>query len=310
MSNEQTFFSGQPGTTGREPFEDSTATGPGDQFVQGGNQHHGHHHHHHHHQEGAIGGGLGAAGTTGFEGGQRGQDQYGAVGAGQTGFENRQTGQDQFGTPQGNYAGGQGNQDAFDTGRTGATQAGVPGAGIGGYGPAKTGGEHADRVGNLNQGAALSDRTTNQGPQTTGAAGTDRFDSDKVWGAGAAGEERGAGWEGGESKAQLKSGGLQGVFATSDKDFVNRERLGEGAYHDDNARFKGNLDGPHGHSALTGREGTYERNPVAQAKSRSGEAVHPNDPNFGSGERAGEQGVEEGEVQNKSIFQKVKDAII
>ena len=31
----QTFFSGGPGTTGREPFEDSTATGPGQAYIAG-----------------------------------------------------------------------------------------------------------------------------------------------------------------------------------------------------------------------------------------------------------------------------------
>lgn len=40
-------------------------------------------------------------------------------------------------------------------------------------------GNHTDRVGNRNENAHLYERTGADGPATTGAAGTDRFDTDK-----------------------------------------------------------------------------------------------------------------------------------
>ncbi len=45
--------------------------------------------------------------------------------------------------------------------------------------PGGAGGGVTDRVGSLNQGGAMYERTTDQGPITGGAAGTDRFDTDK-----------------------------------------------------------------------------------------------------------------------------------
>jgi len=56
-------------------------------------------------------------------------------------------------------------------------------------------------------------------------------------------------------------------LGTKDSEFTaNPSRTGKGAYTDDDARYKTNTDGPSGHSALTGREGTTEHNPVAQTK--------------------------------------------
>ena len=56
-------------------------------------------------------------------------------------------------------------------------------------------------------------------------------------------------------------------LTTKDNEFTaNPSRTGKGAYTDDDAHYKTNTDGPSGHSALTGREGTTEHNPVAQAK--------------------------------------------
>ena len=68
-------------------------------------------------------------------------------------------------------------------------------------------------------------------------------------------------------------------LGTSDKDFTaNPDRRGKGAYHDSDGLFKTNTDGPSGHSALTGREGDLEKNPVAQVKSRQeGQHAHAHD---------------------------------
>lgn len=65
-------------------------------------------------------------------------------------------------------------------------------------------------------------------------------------------------------------------LGTSDKDFTsNPDRRGKGAYHDSDGLFKTNTDGPSGHTALTGREGDLEKNPVAQSQSRQeGQGQH------------------------------------
>jgi hypothetical protein len=59
-------------------------------------------------------------------------------------------------------------------------------------------------------------------------------------------------------------------LGTSDKDFTGRERQGGtmGAYADSHGTMEGNTSGPKGNTALTGREGNLDENPVAQAKSR------------------------------------------
>lgn len=92
----------------------------------------------------------------------------------------------------------------------------------------------------------------------------------------------------------------QGQLATSDHDFTeNRSRVGgaSGAYADSHGHFKGNTSGPNGHTALTGREGTVEKNPVASAKSReTGEPL--------AAEKSAEHGHEK-----KGLMDKVKDAL-
>ena len=99
-------------------------------------------------------------------------------------------------------------------------------------------------------------------------------------------------------------------LGTSDKDFTsNTSRLGgtSGAYADTHGRFQGNKSGPGGNTALTGREGTFENNPVAQAKSAAGEDVGTTTSGTGTGAGAA-QNAEGGE--QKSLMQKVKDALI
>lgn len=104
-------------------------------------------------------------------------------------------------------------------------------------------------------------------------------------------------------------------LGTSDKDFLsNRDRIATGgAYNDDNAHFKSNTSGPGGNSALTGREGTLENNPVAQAQSRGENAGATAG---GAGLSHGGQGVgvhegvdEHGNTQKKGILEKVKEAL-
>jgi hypothetical protein len=107
-----------------------------------------------------------------------------------------------------------------------------------------------------------------------------------------------------ETKSRKGTGGIGGIVSllntpqwriadcqlgTSDKDFTaNPSRTGKGAYNDDDAHFKTNTDGPSGHSALTGREGTTHKNPVAQAKGEAGHA-------------------ETGHGEKKGLMEKVKE---
>ncbi|ODO08013.1 hypothetical protein I350_03596 [Cryptococcus amylolentus CBS 6273] len=179
-----------------------------------------------------------------------------------------------------------------------------PGSGHTGQGVSggtRTAGEGAstDKVGKQGQNAAAYERSTTEGPVTGGAAGTDRFDTDKsssshggVKGA-AAGAAAGAaggaatgqvlfhinrdckthnydgttgshsGLSGSEDPNKQQSGGAKGIFTTSDKDFTNNERLGKGAYEDSNAAVQNNTSGPGGNPALTGREGNSRTNPVS-----------------------------------------------
>ncbi len=61
--------------------------------------------------------------------------------------------------------------------------------------------------------------------------------------------------------------------------------------------LQGNTSGPNGHTALTGREGTIEKNPVARAKSReTGEPL--------TSDKTTEHGHEK-----KGLMDKVKDAL-
>ena len=52
--------------------------------------------------------------------------------------------------------------------------------------------------------------------------------------------------------------------------------MGDGAYSDTHGAFQSNTSGPGGNTALTGREGTAAKNPVAQAAGRTG--TDPTEP--------------------------------
>jgi len=156
-------------------------------------------------------------------------------------------------------------------------------------------GSGIDRTGNLDQDAHKYESTGAGGPTTGGAANTDKFDTDR---SGATGNSYGAT----DSYPDLEhtesrkgTGGLKGLLTTKDNEFTaNPSRTGKGAYTDDDAHYKTNTDGPSGHSALTGREGTTEHNPVAQAKTdEHGTGAH------------GAQGTHE----KKGLMDKVKDAL-
>ncbi|WVQ67905.1 uncharacterized protein L199_006110 [Kwoniella botswanensis] len=189
-----------------------------------------------------------------------------------------------------------------------------------------------DRVGNVGQDSALYERTGAGGPVTSGAAGTDRFDSDRHHGSGVTGSDVPTGSEGtGEHGAGnlSRTSGAGGVLGTSDKDFVGRDRKAGaggvlGAYADDNGPFKGNTSGPGGNTALTGREGTNpsEDNPVARAKSAGqeigskpeGTSSHPGVAHGVTNQLEGKEGQEGTSVsqehgEKKGLLQMIKDAI-
>jgi len=268
---EKTFFSGAPGTTGREPFEDSTASGPAPQFAGDNNT------------SGVSSSQYGANTLPAGMDGDRGAGNPNITGTGMGDRDPTGTG-----AGSGGYTGGEGHHHHHhhhhhegQQGAGGVGFANIEGAGqgttgdsyganSGGMTTGTTGGSSGgqyDRVGKLGQDQALYERTTDQGPQTTGAAGTDRFDTDR---SGVQGDSYGARDQypderSGEDVNPPKSGGLMGVLGTSDKDFVNRDRLGSGAYADTEGAFQSNKSGPGGNTALTGREGNVQRNPVAQA---------------------------------------------
>jgi hypothetical protein len=100
---------------------------------------------------------------------------------------------------------------------------------------------------------------------------------------------------------------LTSQLNTTDKEFFGRDRTGPagGAYGDETGAFKGNTSGPGGNTALTGREGNQENNPVAQAKSQAGKDV---DDVHGAGSHAGTATHDTHE--KKGIVEKIKDAIL
>jgi len=301
------FISGEPGTTGREPFEDSSASGPGQRFASGEGapgtglgQEHGlagtHHNHHHQHQH---------------------EHQHGAVDALTAGSGHAHN----AGAPSAGYGdkidqslAGHGTQ--YGAGKHGTT--GVPvgtgaGSGVGeGLGGGMTGAhghrDTNDRVGHVGQESAKYEGDLHSGPRTGGAAGTDRFDSDRTGVAGGVGSgldrqyDDGVEQDTSQRAPGQKSGGLSGLLATSDKDFTGRERQGKGAYADTDGPYEKNETGPAGNSALTGREGNLENNPVAQAKSR--------DPSSASATNEHPHGEHGKEGEHKGFMQKVKDAIM
>ncbi|KAL7421503.1 hypothetical protein Q5752_003272 [Cryptotrichosporon argae] len=248
-----TYVSGTAGTTGREPFEDTTG---GTNTIPSGTHEHaprggyegglgaagvvgeGHHHHHHHHH---AGGGENL-GSTGQVYGQNAGDQYNAGGI-----------------------------DARNVGTVGSNEPFVNRPSENPTNEFGTGRNETDRVGHLDQNLSQYERTGEHGPSTTGAAGTDRFDTDRIGRHGtggiATGEPGASAQQQTDSQAKAAS-----ILTTSDTEFANRKpgsNIGSkfDAYRDDNAAFQNNTSGPDGRTALTGREGTTEKNPVAQAKS-------------------------------------------
>lgn len=256
MTERAHYPSGEPGTTGREPFEEGRTSEPGLYDGLSG-------------QEGAGGaGGLATdahGGTIARDTGVRDGEVVGLGGPKDSGLSSS-------------------DRDTVGSGPGAGLGAGAAGAGLG-AGSAQNqnfGAEHSsavhgdsygsrgtgfDKTGNLDQEAHMYESTGAGGPTTGGAANTDKFDTDR---SGATGNSYGAT----DSYPDLQhtesrkgTGGIGGILGTKDSEFTaNPSRTGKGAYTDDDARYKTNTDGPSGHSALTGREGTTEHNPVAQTK--------------------------------------------
>lgn len=180
-----------------------------------------------------------------------------------------------------------------------------------------------DRVGALGQNSTAYERTGADGPKTTGAAGTDRFDTDRSHtgnagsgaGFGPGGERHteyggntasGYGGENDVDKRQKAegTGGVGGLLTTTDKEFTGRDRLGgaSGAYGDETGPFKGNKDGPGNNTALTGREGNSATNPVSGDSSKDVHATRPSDSTHATDTHA-----HDGE--KKGIVEKIKGAL-
>ncbi|WVF71699.1 hypothetical protein IAT40_006507 [Kwoniella sp. CBS 6097] len=358
---ENTFTSGQPGTTGREPFERPV----GD---------HDHHLGQHGHQHGTATGGLTGAGISGSQHGTApgsggvGSEVAGShhTGSGLTGSSNtgsttQNLENEARSFASGGHSGTHGHHSHDNQGHIGGV--GSRTAGAGGVGAAAGGAEDyvrshggakdapaiddynrgntgsgitgsrdaGDRTGNLNQGGALYERTTDQGPATSGAAGTDRFDSDRhhssrdttgTSGPGFADTAARTGVSGhtGQSEtdravqasgANKDGGGLSGL-TTTDDEFTGKSRSHKagalGAYADTEGPFQGNTSGPGGNTALTGREGNPENNPVARAQS-SGQTV--GDAPHGTSTRPGVDETAHHDTathEKKGIIEKIKEA--
>lgn len=245
MSNRAHYPSGEPGTTGREPFEEGRTSETGKYDGLSGQE------------------GMGGAGGLNLDG-------HGGTIARDTGVRD------------GEVVGLGGPKDS-DFSSSGAGLTSGSGLGKGASENQNFGAEHSsvahgdsygsrgsgfDKTGNLDQEAHKYESTGAGGPTSSGAANTDKFDTDR---SGATGDSYGAtdsypNLE--ETKSRKGTGGIGGILGTTDKEFTaNPSRTGKGAYNDDDAHFKDNTDGPSGQTALTGREGTTEHNPVAQAKS-------------------------------------------
>lgn len=344
------IHSGEPGTSGREPFEDSTSIGSGhherqhEGYQSGGNAASGFTggafsrqadcedcdnglttEHQHRKRGGASGGAFSRSAdcddcdngiTTEHQHRRHGQHHQGQGLSGETlgrsgvtgerGYDNNNTGS------QGGYKDFD-NNPSFGQGATGAT------------------GGAFDRVGDRNEGGANYERTGAGGPVTGGAAGTDRFDTDKHRDTGDYGRDVGTGatrgvgdrsedsaYErtgGGQVGAGNSSGGpttgtgggLISGLTTSDNEFTGKDRshtgpnvgTAGGAYEDTSGPFKGNTSGPGGNTALTGREGSTGQNPVAQA-SHTGAT---------SGDATGRVGQTEQATEHKGFVQKIKDML-
>lgn len=103
------------------------------------------------------------------------------------------------------------------------------------------------------------------------------------------------------------------MFGTADKEFTGESRgtgPAAGAYTDDKGHFKVNTDGPGGNTALTGREGTAENNPVAQAQAKAGDTVGSGSNSATATPSKGASTASQaGSEKKKGIFQKIKDAL-
>jgi len=270
----QSFVSGEPGSTGREVFEDSTASGPAAQFLENEGRAHG-----------TAGGAVGV-GSEARAGGYDGNfgDNNNRTG-GLTGSSGLTGGSGLTGS-HGHHEGHHHEGHSHGLGGLGGNNSGIQPGGnsqIGdSYGANPQGATGAfDRVGDRNQEGALYERTGTSGPITGGAAGTDRFDSDRQHDrSGVTGNSFGARddypvhdtTERAEGKPSGIKSGIQGVLGTSDKDFTGRERTGGagGAY----ANIDNNTHHASGHTALTGREGNTDNNPVTNVGHNTGAGHH------------------------------------
>lgn len=113
-------------------------------------------------------------------------------------------------------------------------------------------------------------------------------------------------------------------LTTTDDEFIGRDRKGgaSGAYGDEAGPFKGNTAGPAGNTALTGREGNFGQNAVAESRTRDDDkasaagGVHTTGvnesrtPTTGATGTHGNHGVHDDETgEKKGIFEKIKDAL-
>ncbi|WRT66135.1 uncharacterized protein IL334_003088 [Kwoniella shivajii] len=367
---QHTFTSGQPGTTGREPFEEdrgesnpfhrpdhkhegthnigtgsdligrsSTGTGNERDINAGGGQQHQHN----------LGSGLtGGAAGQGYDGNNRTGEHHHQhsgqnAGLGQTGraYDCGQIGEDHASHRHGHHDNdgvnypttGSGMGSGGTAGGAGITagthgfqhQGGNSGQGVtgafendarrevGSHGGHHTGSglTGSDKVGNLGQNSADYERTGAGGPISGGAAGTDRFDSDRHHNTGATGRHTGESIEnqtgtGGNGGNSASFGGALGSLGTSNDEFIGKDRRSGGAYADTEGTFKNNTSGPGGNTALTGREGTTDQNPVAQAKSAGHEVG--SGPTGATSAHTG-TGAEGVEPHKKGIVEKIKDML-
>ncbi|KAI9639862.1 uncharacterized protein MKK02DRAFT_29828 [Dioszegia hungarica] len=217
------------------------------------------------------------------------------------------------------YGAGKHGTDHYGPGHTGADnrEIGIAGSGISGH--KGEGRDHGDRVGALGQESRKYEGDLHSGPRTGGAAGTDRFDSDRTGVAGGVGSglnrqhDDGVHHDTSQRAPGQSSGGIGGVLGTSDKDFTGRERQGKGAYADTDGKFELNKTGPAGNTALTGREGNLDNNPVREAGAHNAHATDSSSHSHTTGSNAtAHDAAVAGEHtgEKKGFLAKVKDAIL
>lgn len=276
---EKHYPSGEPGTHGREPFDEGSNDGPGLSDTT---------------NTVPTGAGVGSSGLTGGPTGGVGSamDAHGGTIARDTGKRGDEV--VGLGGPKESSSGAGSTGGALGAGATGAG-AGLAGSTVGqNFGEehssvrgGNSSGTAPDRTGNLDQEAHKYEATGSGGPTTSGAANTDKFDTNPRPGAGAGVTSPPTVEQ--DDSHRKGTGGIGGILGTTDKEFTaNPSRTGQGAYHDSDGRYQTNTSGPAGNTALTGREGTAENNPVAQAQSRS-------------------QGGDNATGEKKGLMDKVKD---